>query len=114
MIARPETAACAGSSSLACPDAAAAAAPPTQKTNPNAAIASAAARRTSGGRSANNRLQRHADDREPAREPVQRVATDVVVAHAEQVLRGAVAWRAQRLGDRRQQLAQRRSHGVRL
>src|SRR3954447_23784352 len=50
MTANPETAACAGSPSVACREASSAAAPPTQKIRPKAASSSAMARRGSPGR----------------------------------------------------------------
>src|SRR4051812_10677851 len=99
MIANPETAACAGRPSCAWPEAAAAAAPPTQNTKANAAIASAAARRGSAGRSGIHGLERHADDRQPPRETVERVGAQIVLGHAEQIGGAALAWQLQRIGD---------------
>src|SRR5690349_4603236 len=107
MIARPETAACAGRPRCAWPDASAAAAPPTQKISTNAAIASAAARRWSAGRSGKDRLQRHADDLKPPRQAAESVLAQVFLRYAERGRRLPVLGQLQRFRDVRQQLAQR-------
>src|SRR3954453_618303 len=82
-------------------------APQPAKTSANAAIASATDRRSRPGRSGIDALERHADDREPSRQAVQREGADVVLGDAEQILRFAVPRWLERLRDRRQQLAQR-------
>src|SRR3954453_5455197 len=89
-------------------------APQPAKTSANAAIASATERRSRPGRSGIDALERHADDREPSRQAVEREVADVVFGDSEQVLRCAVSGRLERLGDGGQQLAQRRPHRVRL
>src|SRR5437764_810665 len=89
-------------------------APQPANTSANAAIPSAVERRSNPGRSGIHRLERDADDREPARQPAQRELADVVVTHAEQVLGRAVAGRLERLGDGGQQVAQRRADRVGL
>src|SRR4051812_5882707 len=72
-------------------------APQPANTSANAARPSAAARRASAGRSGIDRLERHADDRQPPGEPVQRELADVVLADSEKVLRCRVARRLQRI-----------------
>src|SRR5436190_11279563 len=114
MIARPETAAWAGSPRSACPDPASAAAPPTQKIRANAASSSASARRGSPGRSGKDGLQRHADDLQPARETVERKAAQVVLGDAQDVRGIAVAGRLERFRHVGEQVAQRRCDGVGL
>src|SRR3954468_18115645 len=114
MIARPDTAAWAGSPRSACPDAASAAAPPTQKINPNAASSSANARRGSPGRSGKDRLERDADDLQPPREAVERKPAQVVLRDAEDVGGVAVAGRLERFRDVREEVAQCLLDRVRL
>src|SRR4051794_34444937 len=116
MIARPETAAWAGSPRSACPDAASAAAPPTQKIRPKAASSSASARRGSPGRSGKDRLERDADDLQPSREAVERKAAQVVLRDAEDVggVAVAVAGRLERFRDVREKVAQCLPDRVRL
>src|SRR3954454_25197681 len=117
MIATPETAAFAGRPRWPCLEASSAAAPPTQKTRANAAMASAAARRRSDGRpraSGKDRLQRHADDLEPAREPAERELPPLVLGDSEHRRGVAVAGQLEGRGHVRQQLAQRAPHRVRL
>src|SRR4051794_19483549 len=66
-------------------------APQPAKTSAKAASPSATERRSRSGRSGIDRVERHADDRQPARQPLQREAADVArpgsdlcVAHAQQ------------------------------
>src|SRR3954451_10918909 len=114
MIARPDTAACAGRPRCAWPDPSAAAAPPTQKTSVKAAIASAAARRRSGGRSGKDRLQRHPDDLKASREPSERELAEIVLGYAQHGGGVVVARELQRLRDVGQQLPERRADRVGL
>src|SRR3954452_671375 len=114
MIARPETAAWAGSPRCARPEASAAAAPPTQKTSAKAAIASAATRRERPGRSGKDALQRDSDDLQASGEAAERGLPQVVLRHAEHRRCVAVAGQLQRLGDVRQQVTERLTDGVGL
>src|SRR3954454_2541491 len=114
MIARPDTAACAGRPRGAWCEASAAAAPPTQKTSANAAIASAPARRARPGRSGIDRVDRHADDRQPSRRSVERVLAQVVLRDAQYAGRVAVSRQLERVGDVREEVAQRRANDVGL
>src|SRR3954468_10762183 len=98
MIASPETAACAGNPRSAWCEASAAAAPPTQKISANAAIDSAPARRARSGRSGIDRLQRHPDDLEAARQAAKRELTQVVLGDAEDRGGVAVAGHRERVG----------------
>src|SRR3954452_10880429 len=114
MIAKPETAAWAGSPRWPCPDASSAAAPPTQKTSAKAAIASAAARRCRAGRSGKDGLERDADDLQPPREAVERELAQLVLADTEHRRGVTVSRECQRLRDMREQLAQHPAHVVGL
>src|SRR3954452_3441345 len=114
MIASPDTAACPARPRWPCPDPSAAAAPPTQKINANAAKPSAVARRRSDGRSGKDGPQRHADDLEAAVQPAERELAQVVLGGAEHGCGVALPGQLQRVGDVREELAERRPHGVGL
>src|SRR4051794_40992719 len=89
-------------------------APHPANTSANAASPSAAARRRSAGRSGIDRLDRHADDRQPPRQALQRESAHVLLADAEQLLRRSVPGWLERLGDGRQEVAQGRAHDIGL